>query len=131
MPQSSGDLRHVFVYGTLRRGGDNDIHRYVPAPVFVGYAQVQGTLYHLGAYPGLRLGGEGAVRGEVYAITAEVERALDELEEVWPQATGEYLKRQVDVQVESQVLRCIVYEIAAERTAGRKVVASGDWIRDR
>lgn len=131
MPQSSEALRHVFVYGTLRRGGDNDIHRYVPAPVFVGVAQVQGTLYHLGAYPGLRLEGHGTVHGEVYAITPEMERSLDELEEVWPQATGEYLKRHIDVHVASQVVRCIVYEIAAQRTLGRKVVMSGDWIRDR
>ena len=52
--------RHVFVYGTLRRGGSNDITRLAPAPRFVGSAQLAGQMYDLGAYPGLILGkGDG------------------------------------------------------------------------
>lgn len=131
MPQTPEVSRYVFVYGTLRRGGANDIHRFRPVPVFLGPADVAGTLYHLGAYPGLRLDGRGWVHGEVYGVTPEVERALDELEEVWPQATGEYLKRQIAVRVGDQTLDCIVYEISAERIAGCRVIASGDWIKDQ
>ena len=47
--------RHVFVYGTLRQTGSNDITRLQPAPRFIGRAVVAGVLYHLGAYPGLVL----------------------------------------------------------------------------
>ena len=64
-------------------------------------------------------------------MTPELERALDELEEVWPQATGEYLKQQIAVRVGEQTLDCIVYEISAERIAGCRVIASGDWIKDQ
>src|SRR6185369_7866115 len=62
--------RHVFVYGTLRRGGRNDINGLEPAPRYVGMGEVKGTLYHLDWYPGLTLGGEEAVTvvGEVYEI---------------------------------------------------------------
>jgi gamma-glutamylcyclotransferase (GGCT)/AIG2-like uncharacterized protein YtfP len=60
--------RLVFVYGTLRRGQRNDIHRYQPAPRYVADATISGTLYHLGAYPGVVLGTSGSVVGEVYEI---------------------------------------------------------------
>lgn len=53
--------RHVFVYGTLRRGGRNDINRLAPAPRYVGMGEVRGHLYHFDWYPGLTLGGDQAV----------------------------------------------------------------------
>lgn len=43
MPQAP--LRHVFVYGTSRRGASNDINRLDPAPGYVGMGEVRGTLY--------------------------------------------------------------------------------------
>lgn len=129
------DARHVFVYGTLRRGDVRDITRLHPAPRFVGMARVAGILYDLGAYPGLVLGGAAWVHGEVYAISAALERVLDEIEEVWPQATGEYAKREVPVQLDASEntsggggeLRCLVYEINPARLAGCPVISGGDW----
>ena len=123
--------RHVFVYGTLRRGEINDINRQsaAPSPVFVGEASLAGTLYDLGAYPGLVLGGAGRVQGEVYAISPALERRLDEIEEVLPEPTGEYDKREVDVVMQGQTVRCLVYEIARSRTAGRREISGGDWVR--
>ncbi|GAB3480357.1 gamma-glutamylcyclotransferase family protein [Polaromonas eurypsychrophila] len=123
--------RHVFVYGTLRRGEVRDITRLQPAPVFVGMASVAGRLYDLGSYPGLLLGGANRVTGEIYAISAELERLLDEIEEVWPLQTGEYRKREVEVQREGAGSAagpvCLVYEIDASRLAGCPVITSGDW----
>ena len=112
--------RYVFVYGTLRRGQQRDINHLQPAPLFIGSSQIKGTLYDLGSYPGVRLGGSGWVQGEVYQITPELERQLDEIEEVWPQQSGEYVKREVvvevvvEVEVEvvqsaRQALTCLVY----------------------
>jgi gamma-glutamylcyclotransferase (GGCT)/AIG2-like uncharacterized protein YtfP len=120
--------RHVFVYGTLRRGERNDITRLAPSPRFVGTGSVEGTLYEVSWYPGLVLGEGGRVQGEVYAIDAALERRLDEIEEVWPVPTGEYDKRVVPVDVAGRVLYCIVYEIHPSRVVGRPVIASGDWI---
>lgn len=133
MPPSAG--RHVFVYGTLRRGDVRDITRLRPAPQFVGMASVAGVLYDLGPYPGVVLGGPARVTGEVYAISAELERRLDVIEEVWPQQTGEYRKQVVRVRLGQAPassgaveLDCLVYEINPARTAGRPVIGGGDWL---
>lgn len=126
-------LRYVFVYGTLRRGEQRDINLLQPAPFFIGIGQTSGVLYDLGAYPGLRLDGSQSVQGEVYQITAELERQLDAIEEVWPQQTGEYAKRLVWVRITDQLdaqtqQSCLVYEIAWQRCLGMPVIASGDWL---
>ncbi|WP_206174262.1 gamma-glutamylcyclotransferase family protein [Variovorax sp. RKNM96] len=121
-------MPHVFVYGTLRRHGRNDIARYRPTPVFVGEAGIAGTLYDLGAYPGIVLGGVGRVKGEIYRVEPEVEAALDLLEEVAEDDSGEYIKREVRVAIGAQSLECLVYEIHPSRIAGHPVIGDGDWI---
>jgi gamma-glutamylcyclotransferase (GGCT)/AIG2-like uncharacterized protein YtfP len=130
-------VRYVFVYGTLRCGGQRDINRLLPAPRRVGRATVAGVMHDLGAYPGVVLGGTGLVRGEVYQISAELERQLDEIEEVWPEPSGEYAKREVAVQLErpsggaSAQLVCVLYEIAPARAWGKPVITGGDWAQYR
>jgi gamma-glutamylcyclotransferase (GGCT)/AIG2-like uncharacterized protein YtfP len=123
-------VRHVFVYGTLRRGGRNDINRLRPAPEYVGMGEVQGVLYHLDWYPGLTLGGEEAVTvvGEVYRIAPEVEVVLDEIEQIVPGADSEYFKREVDIQVEGRAIACLLYEINPARVRDRQPIGHGDWI---
>ncbi len=120
--------RFVFVYGTLRRGGSNDITRLKPAPVWVGEASIAGTMYDFGRYPGVVLGGQGRVVGEVYAIDIVLEKVLDEIEEVYPQQTDEYLRRCVEVLVEGVVRPCLVYEMNP-RYIGPDVrlLEGGDW----
>ena len=132
MPEApSTTQRHVFVYGTLRCGDDNDITRLKPEPVFVGSAVITGTLYDLGAYPGIRLDGEGLVQGEVYAIAPELEVQLDEIEELYPQQRDEYFKRIVPVAVQERTFACIVYEINPKYVVGRAILPGGDWARER
>ncbi len=143
---SPSSSRLVFVYGTLRSGEPRDINLLRPAPLWLGQGSLPGVLYDLGAYPGMRLvAGSDVVRGEVYAISAELERQLDEIEEVWPQQSGEYAKREVALRLDQLSLHpsdlnfskdqaqvsCLVYEIAPERTCGRPVIASGDWVQHR
>lgn len=130
-PAQSATARHVFVYGTLRRGDDNDMTRLEPAPRYLGLCTIRGTMYHLGAYPGVVLGGEALVVGEVYAIEPALERRLDEIEELYPQQKDEYFKREIAVDVQGQRLMCIVYEINPRYIAGAPVIASGDWVRGR
>ncbi len=137
MEQTSGGAgqqpaRYVFVYGTLRRGGSNDINRLAPAPVWVGEASIAGTLYDFGRYPGVVLGGEGRVVGEVYGIDASLERVLDEIEEVYPQQTDEYLRRHVQVSVAGGVRQCLVYEINPRYIGpDARVLLAGDWFAER
>ena len=135
-------LRHVFVYGTLRRTGRNDITRLQPAPRFIGAGRVAGVLYHLGAYPGMVLGGgespgaSGAsesdpgneVQGEVFAIEPALELVLDEIEGLGANPTDEYIKREITVQVQGQALCCLVYEINPRYVVAAPAIAHGDWL---
>jgi gamma-glutamylcyclotransferase (GGCT)/AIG2-like uncharacterized protein YtfP len=121
-------MRLVFVYGTLRRGQRNDIARYQPAPRFVASAETNGTLYHLGAYPGLVLDTGSTVVGEVYEILPELERQLDALEGITPTADDEYFKREISIALNGQPQLCLVYEINPALTLGKPVIASGDWL---
>ncbi len=144
-PEVSPPARHVFVYGTLRRGDDNDITRLLPAPQYVGEAVIAGVMYHFGAYPGVILGKPAACRGsaegaqgwkgqilgEVYAIELALEAKLDEIEMIYPQQRDEYFKRDIQVTVGGQQLDCIVYEINPAYLTNRPVIGSGDWVKDR
>lgn len=120
-----------FVYGTLRLGDDNDITRLVPPPQFIGEATIAGTMYHLGGYPGVTLGGSSQIIGEVYAVSAELEKKLDAIESEYPAQPDEYAKRAIRVQVSGQWHDCFVYEINPAYTAGKPIIASGDWVKDR
>lgn len=128
MPEAPERL--VFVYGTLRRGGRNDINRLQPAPHYVGMGEVRGILYHIDWYPGLTLGGEEAVTvvGEVYRIAPELEVVLDAIEQIVPGADSEYFKREVDVFVDGRPLHCLLYEINPARVRGKQAIGHGDWI---
>ena len=121
--------RYVFVYGTLRKGEERDINRLQPSPVFISLGKISGTLYDLGSYPGVRLGGLNWVHGEIYQITPELLRQLDEIEEVWPQQSGEYVPREVAVQCAGAMLDCLVYEVGEVRTFDKAVINSGDWVK--
>lgn len=133
------DPRRVFVYGTLRAGGSRDIRRLQPQPCWLGRGRVRGRLYDLGDYPGLVCGEDGWVLGEVYGLSAALEVVLDAIEEVWPQRSGEYLKRCVPVTMEAvdgaseppRVWPCLLYEIHPSRVAACHWIEAGDWIAAR
>jgi gamma-glutamylcyclotransferase (GGCT)/AIG2-like uncharacterized protein YtfP len=126
-------LRHVFVYGTLRRGDDNDINLLSPSPHFVGAGRVGGVMYHLGDYPGVLLtdASDHNIVGEVYAISPELEKVLDEIEMIYPQQHDEYSKRTVIALVGARQISCLFYEINAAYIVDRPVIDSGDWTKGR
>ena len=129
MPEAP--IRHVFVYGTLRAGGRNDIGRLRPAPEYVGRAEVPGRLFSLGWYPGLLLGGSDAepVVGEVYAIDAALEAVLDRIEAIVPGPDSEYFKREIPVKVDGRCIECLVYEVNPAAVQGRPRLSPADWMR--
>jgi len=119
----------VFVYGTLRKGQRNDINSFHPPPLFIGIAWLEGQLYSRGWYPGIRLGGEQSVLGEVYKVSAQVLAQLDVLEEVAPVSSGEYQRIQMDVECAGQPLVCDIYELSADVAAQSPVIEEGDWVK--
>lgn len=137
VPLSQSTPRYGFVYGTLRRGGSNDMRRLVPAPQWVGRAAVPGVLYTLGPYPGMRLAGhaeaDALVQGEVYAISQTLEDQLDRIEGLVPGAEpsdrDEYVRREVWVTVEGRRLLCLMYEVHARFAVRRARMPRGDWMQ--
>ena len=125
--------RHVAVYGTLRAGGINDIGQLRAGLRCVGCTTLNGTLYDLGWYPGLRLDGQQPVLAEVYAIDDALEQALDGIEGLWPDNLGEYRKRLLTLPVAltqggTQTLTVLVYEALPATVQLAPRVSSSDWL---
>jgi gamma-glutamylcyclotransferase (GGCT)/AIG2-like uncharacterized protein YtfP len=119
----------VFVYGTLRKGQRNDINLYQPPPLYIGSTWVKGQLYSRGWYPGIRLGGEQSVLGEVYQVSVQLLAQLDVLEEVAPVPSGEYQRIQMKVECAGQELLCEIYELSVDFAAQYTVIEVGDWVK--
>jgi gamma-glutamylcyclotransferase (GGCT)/AIG2-like uncharacterized protein YtfP len=135
-PTPAPPQRYVAVYGTLRKGGSNDIHRFTPPARYVGTATLRGTLHHMGPYPGLVLAREpgqgGDVIAEVYAVCPALEAALDELEAAPPSSPDEYFKQELNLVVTTATgvldVNCFVYEVNPLKVRHCPVIADGDWI---
>lgn len=127
------ELSRVFVYGTLRQGFTNrgrDILDHHAEPI--GPGETAGRLYDLGDFPALVEDGETApVRGEVYELTADPERALERLDR-YEGAHGAnplpYERRARTVHLdEGRDVQAWVY-VWTDDTGSAPQVPSGDWI---
>jgi len=123
----TGNREHVFVYGTLRRGGSNHFRMAGSEPVTPG--TVRGKMYRISWYPGLVLGPEGQVAGEVYAVGDEQLRALDEFEGVSADEEGSEYRRVKTVVTapDGSTVEAWVWEWIGLVDEAR-VVGQGDWL---
>src|SRR4051812_15734663 len=95
----------VFVYGSLRMGGDGSMSSRYPAAKFVSNSVVNGRLYDLGDYPGVELSeSDSRVAGEVYEVSKSLLKMLDEFE-----ATSRYIRRQVEISLKAGLKKCWIY----------------------
>jgi gamma-glutamylcyclotransferase (GGCT)/AIG2-like uncharacterized protein YtfP len=113
---------HLFVYGTLRRGGRG--HELLAGCEQVGAARVAGTLYDIdGKYPALMLYGGTGVPGEVWRCPDALLARLDAYE-----GADEKLFRRVGVRAGEHA--CWTYVagpgLARKLTPARRV-AGGTW----
>jgi gamma-glutamylcyclotransferase (GGCT)/AIG2-like uncharacterized protein YtfP len=114
----------IFVYGSLRRGCAGAMSIRFPDSKFIAEAKVSGSLYDLGAYPGLLLNESNSpVTGEVYEIDDELLMKLDEFE-----ASTNYCRRQVEISLGTDKKVCWTYEPDPEFYSLRTLIPSGDWI---
>jgi len=119
---------HLFVYGTLKRGGKFHRQLLKAGPVeFLGAARIQGELYEL---PGVDFPGAVAtsspnrfVDGQVFLLTNPLKTlaTLDEFEEV---GTGLFRRDLVDVWVKGRRTKAWVY-FYARSVAGATPVSPG------
>lgn len=118
---------HLWVYGTLRPSCVNPhaalLHR---GARHVGRARVQGRLYRIDWYPGMRLGGEVEdwVVGDLFELLdPSVIPALDEYE-----GSNEYQRVRAEARLESgESVECWVYEFIGEVSEPARI-GSGDWL---
>jgi gamma-glutamylaminecyclotransferase len=99
-------MTRVFVYGTLKRGGEN--HEWIKAQTFVASARTKPLyrMYDLGGYPGMIRSENGlAIEGEVWDVDEAGLTRLDVLEDT---EGGEY----------ERVLIELEGEFAAKRVEG-------------
>lgn len=95
-----------------------------PKSRFVTDAKVSGSLYDLGAYPGLLLNDSNfLVSGEVYEVDDETLTKLDDFE-----ASSNYLRRQVEISLGDHKRICWTYEPSPEFYSLETLIGSGDWI---
>ncbi len=116
----------VFVYGSLRQGSAGSMSIRFPDTQFVTNAQVRGSLYDLGAYPGLLLHeSDSLVNGELYEVDDETLARLDQFE-----LTSDYLRKRVEVNTGSYRRTAWIYvpDFGPDAFAGRTLIRSGDWI---
>jgi gamma-glutamylcyclotransferase (GGCT)/AIG2-like uncharacterized protein YtfP len=114
----------IFIYGSLRRGSAGAMSRRFPNSKFIADAKVNGSLYDLGAYPGLVLNESSSlVTGEVYEVDDEILSELDEFE-----AGSYYHRKQVEISLGSERKIGWTYEPDLESYSVRTLITSGDWI---
>ena len=125
---SSGILKRMmeslFVYGTLRRGCPRAMSLRFPTTKFIAEAEVSGSLYDLGAYPGL-LHDESSslVIGEVYEVADDTLTKLDDFE-----ASSNYRRKQVEISLGTDKRIGWIYEPNPELYSLRTLITSGDWV---
>ncbi len=124
-PGTERSKSFVFVYGTLREGGTRAMSRRFPEARYVSTTMVKGSLYDLGAFPGLLLdGGETKVVGEVYEVDDKMLGELDELER-----KSSYIRKKVRVSLnDGRRETCWLYVCDPEVYRCDKLIPSGDWI---
>ena len=126
------DFELLFVYGTLRRGGSNDIASLAPSARFSGMARIRGALFDQGAYPAMMLDADGPwVIGELYEVTPPDWRVLDALEEVVTKADpmGQYFRvHAVATDENACPVECQVYVANPRAMRLERPIAGGDWL---
>lgn len=118
----------VFVYGLLRPGcaGFAELN-LAERTVIIGRDRIAGTLYDLGDYPGVTLGGGSSVAGELLLLQDKgVLADLDAYELYSPNdlAGSEYVRTEVTT-LSGRLAWVYVY---GHSLADRSIIEGGDWL---
>lgn len=122
----------LFVYGTLRRGHDGPMARWLAERSrFIGLATAAGRLYRVADYPGFAPGGEGRVVGDLLALAdgAATLAALDDYEECSDRFPDphEYRRERIVAEGPDGAVTTWTY-IYARPTEGLALIEHGDFM---
>jgi gamma-glutamylcyclotransferase (GGCT)/AIG2-like uncharacterized protein YtfP len=119
---------HLFVYGTLRPGFDNQAARLLHQSAdYLGPARVRGKLYEIADYPGLvhcANAEDSWVHGDVYVLhsPAQTYDVLDKYE------GNEYCRSVLSIELSaSGWIEACVYVYTAD-IGGKQRIASGNYL---
>ncbi len=116
---------YLFVYGTLRNGGENEITKLYPTAAFVGNASVNGRLFDMDGYPAIVLDDDGnPIIGEVYEIDDVTLAELDAFE-----LDADYRRTPIVLEINGTSRPCWIYSPPVAYCAGKPEIFSGDWIK--
>lgn len=126
---------HLFVYGTLRRGGGSPLSKLLSEQAeLVGLGAFQGKLYDLGEYPGVIPSSNpaDAVVGEIYALNrgSSVLIMLDKYEDYLPDQPERslYLRQLAPISAgENKTLQAWIY-LYNGSINGCKQITPGDYL---
>lgn len=131
-----GDL--IFVYGTLRHGERADLSRqqHQFGVTYIGEDAINGDLYHLGSFPGVKAkGGEfedgkPCVFGEVFRVLeTSIIAILDAYEGYDADNPQHGLYNRI--QTETAQGRIVWVYIYNPRVLEEQRIESGDWVKNR
>lgn len=95
-----------------------------PESQFIAIAKARGSLYDLGAYPGMQTGESSSfVTGEVYEVD---DATLDEMDEF--ETSSHYLRKPIEIFLGADQKTAWVYEPDPKHYDFEIVISSGDWI---
>jgi len=122
------DPFRFFVYGLLMSGGTGFRALGLEGRVRShGTETITGRLYHLGHYPGLVLGGQGIVQGELFTFDdPHLVDELDAYELVDPDHPSRSEYRRVEVELLGSGESAWAYEYNRS-TRHRPIIATGNW----
>ena len=117
--------RHLFVYGTLRRGHENKFARLLQTQAqWIGSARMPGRLYQFGPYPGAVISNASGewVHGELYNLR-DPDRLLSQLDEY---EGGDYQRTIAKVQANAgEPIQAWVYVYRGKLDG--TLIPSGEW----
>lgn len=129
---SGSPINKVLVYGTLRVGeGAYNGFGLDRKAKHLGTVRIEGSMYHLGGYPGVKLDGNpnGFVADLLELTDDGVLEQLDGYEGYRPNSPNSslYIRQTVDL---SDGTRAYIYEYN-QHVGGRPRMESGDWKKEK
>lgn len=126
---------HLFVYGTLRRGSPHPMAQFLAEhALYVAVGRIQGRLYNLGRFPGLRPSTDDAdwVVGDLYELYNEAIWAeLDRYEDAESPQPGCFERGIAEIALEnSKKTDAWVYWFRGEVREDQHI-ASGDYLKKK
>lgn len=115
---------YLFVYGSLmKQAGNLMMDKY---GTFIGYGEIKGSLYHLGAYPGVKLTRKNIVKGEIWKIAKVFIKTFDRYEG-YPLLYNRE-KTKAKLTDTNKIIDVMLYTYNYEPAEEQFIIKNGDWM---